>query len=93
MNSFADLLKKTIYYRWKENSDENFKRVKSILISNPVVSSLDFTKQFKLIADVSNVGIGGVLLQEDYKGIKNFSKKTTMNKYQEKSTPQLKRNV
>ena len=43
----------------------------------------DFTKQFKLAVDTSNIGAGGILLQEDKRGIDHlvcyFSKNFTNN--------------
>lgn len=62
-------LKRIINTCKKKTCDETFKGIKSILISNPVLSSPDFTKQFKLAVDARDVGTSAVLLQEDDEGI------------------------
>jgi len=42
-----------------------FHELKNMLISAPILKVPDFSKPFTLITDASNVGLGGVLLQED----------------------------
>ena len=41
-----------------------FQIVKSILMSSPVLTAPDFQKQFKLTVDGSDIGCGGVVMQE-----------------------------
>jgi len=43
--------------------------IKSLLVSAPVLATYDFDKPFILTVDVSDVGVGAVLLQEDSKGV------------------------
>lgn len=46
-----------------------FEKIRSILLSVPVLMAPDFQKQFKLFVDASDVGIGVVLFQEDSHGV------------------------
>ena len=65
-----------------------FDKLKAILRSEPVLLAPNFNKEFKLAVDASDVGAGGVLLQEDDGGVDHpvcyFSKK--FNKHQRNST-------
>ena len=60
--------------------------LKAILRSEPVLLAPNFNKEFKLAVDASDVGAGGVFLQEDDNSVDHpvcyFSKK--FNKYQKK---------
>ena len=79
----TNLLKKSTKFKWNYKCQDAFDCLKAILKSAPVLLAPDFDKCFKLAVDASDVGIGAVLLQEDY-GIDhpvcNFSKK--FNKHQ-----------
>ena len=63
---------------------ECFDKLKAILRNEPVLLAPNFDKEFKLAIDASDVGAGGVLLQEDDNGVAHpvcyFSKK--FNKHQ-----------
>jgi hypothetical protein len=50
---------------WTQNCQQAFDRIKSILYSAPVLISPDYGKPFKLIIDASDIGAGGVVVQED----------------------------
>ena len=67
-----------------DKCQDAFDRLKAILKSAPVLLAPDFDKCLKLAVDASDVGLGGVLLQEDNNGIDHpvcyFSKK--FNKHQ-----------
>ncbi len=80
----TNLLKKNVKFKWNDNCQVAFDRLKAILKSTPVLLAPDFDKCFKLAVDASDVGIGAVLLQEDDDGIDHpvcyFSKK--LNKHQ-----------
>ena len=82
----SDLLRKNVKFVWNDDCQKAFERVKSILTSSPILQAPDFSKPFKLAVDASDVGIGGVLLQDDEDGVEHpiayFSKK--LNKYQKK---------
>ena len=54
---------------WSEDCQNAFEKIKSLLLSAPVLKAPDFEKPFKLQADASNIGIGAVLLQEGHYGI------------------------
>lgn len=55
MSPLTSLLKKNNKYLWKKTCDKDFAGIKSILISNLVLSSPDCTRQFKLVVDASDV--------------------------------------
>ena len=80
----TNLLKKSIKFKWNDNCQDAFDRLKAILKSTQVLLAPDFDKCFKLAVDASDVGIGAVILQEDNNGIIHpvcdFSKK--FNKHQ-----------
>ena len=44
-------------------------KVKSVLMTSPVLLAPNFQKQFLLMVDASGVGAGTVLMQHDSKGI------------------------
>ena len=75
----TNLLKKNIKFIWTQSCQEAFDKLKAILKSEPVLAAPDFQKPFKLAVDASDVGAGGVLLQEDESGVGHpvcyFSKK------------------
>ena len=46
-----------------------FENLKVVLRSEPVLLALNFNKEFRLAVGASDVGAGGVLLQEDDNGM------------------------
>ena len=54
---------------WSADCQAAFCKLKSLLLSVPVLMAPDFAKSFKLMVDASDVGGGAVLLQEDDNGI------------------------
>ena len=60
----TDLLKKDAKFIWSEQCENAFHKVKSILMSSPVLTAPDFQKQLRLIVDASDIGCGGVVMQE-----------------------------
>ena len=56
-----------------------FDKIKAVLQSEPILIAPDFSKQFKLYLDASDIGMGAVLLQTDANGqdhpVCYFSKK------------------
>ena len=71
-------------FKWTSDCQNAFDKLKAILRSEPVLLAPNFNKEFKLAVDASDVGAGGVLLQEDDNGVDHpvcyFSKK--FNKHQ-----------
>ena len=80
----TNLLKRNTKFVWSTVCQESFDQIKAMLQSSPVLLAPDFSKPFKLAVDASDVGIGGVLLQEDSSGVDHpvcyFSKK--LNRHQ-----------
>ena len=65
----TNLLKKNSVFLWSESCRKAFETIKSLLVSAPVLATPDFDKLFMLAVDASDVGVGVVLLQEDFKGV------------------------
>jgi hypothetical protein len=75
----TNLLKKEVPFVWGDNCAKAFQLLKGMLSSTPVMAAPDFSRPFKLAVDASDLGAGGVLLQEDDDGLDHpvsyFSKK------------------
>ena len=65
----TSLLQKREKFIWSKECQKAFEKIKSLLLSAPVLKAPDFEKPFKLQVDASDVGIGAVLLQESQQGI------------------------
>ena len=80
----TNLLGKRTKYAWNNNCQKSFDKLKAILKGAPVLLAPNFDRAFKLAVDVSDVGAGSVLIQEDDNCVDNpvcyFSK--TFNKHQ-----------
>ena len=63
-SSLTNLLRKDVKFSWAESCQLAFDKVKAISTSYPVLTAPDFSKDFKLAVDASDVGVGAVLLQE-----------------------------
>ena len=61
----TNLLSKKAKFVWSDKCQQAFNKLKAILGNTPVLLAPDFNKSFKLAVDVSNIGIGAALLQED----------------------------
>lgn len=48
---------------WSDEAEEAFLKIKQALVSAPILSQPDFSKEFTIQCDASNVGLGGVLTQ------------------------------
>ena len=57
------LTEKNAPFRWTEERDNAFNRLQQLLISAPILSYPDFSKEFILDTDASNDGVGAVLSQ------------------------------
>ena len=75
----TNLLKKNVSFNWSDSCQKAFEDIKYILANAPVLSAPNFSKQFKIAVDASDLGIGAVLFQEDDSGVDHpicyFSKK------------------
>jgi hypothetical protein len=58
------LLRKDSKFIWSENCQQAFKNSKSLLMNGLILITPDFTKQFKLAVDASDVWVAAVLFQE-----------------------------
>ena len=62
------LLKKNALFQWTESHEANFQRLKESISSDTCLMYFDTSKPITLQVDASQVGLGGVLLQEDSQG-------------------------
>lgn len=61
-------------FKWTLEATQAFEKLKQIMTETPVLHLPDFSKTFVVETDASNLGIGGVLMQEEHP-IAYFSKK------------------
>jgi hypothetical protein len=75
------LLSKKVKFTWSATCQTAFNKLKVLLETAPVLSAPDFSRQFKVAVDASDVAAGAVLLQEDEDGVDHpisyFSRKFT----------------
>ena len=64
------LLCKNTRFLWDSDCDNAWSQIKNHLISAPILSCPDFTKEFILQTDASNFGLGAVLSQQHESGEK-----------------------
>ena len=80
----TSLLQKATRFIWDDKCDSAFKNPKGMFNTQPVLTSPQFDKQFKLATEASNQGCGATLFQESKSGydqpISYFSRK--FNKHQ-----------
>ena len=65
----TDLLKKEKKYLWDDRCEKAFTKIKTLLLTAPVLVTPDYQKPFKMHVDASDYGAGAVLLQERQQGI------------------------
>ena len=65
----TELLQKKQKFMWTPNCQAAFENIKTVLLVAPVLHVPNFSKLFKLFIDADDIGVGSVLLQEDYHGI------------------------
>ncbi|GBM37612.1 Retrovirus-related Pol polyprotein from transposon 17.6 [Araneus ventricosus] len=59
----SNLTKKRISWKWGQDEQTAFERLKEKLVSPPVLKQVDETKPFALRTDASNYALGAVLIQ------------------------------
>lgn len=64
MDPLHKLTGKNKPFNWTEECEDAFTKVKSLLTSAPVMACPDFSKEFIIHTDASNVGLGAILAQE-----------------------------
>ena len=64
-----NLLTKRMRFQWTNDCQNTFDKLKAILRGEPVLLAPNFNQEFKLAIDASDVGAGGVLLQEEDNGV------------------------
>ena len=58
------LLRKDVKFKWEKEEESGFQDLKSRLTKAPILTYPDYSKEFFLACDASDVGIGAVLLQK-----------------------------
>ena len=59
------LQKKNIHFSWSNECQQAFDSIKQLLISSPTLRYPNFDREFLLMTDASNVGVGAILSQID----------------------------
>jgi len=59
----TDLLKKNVPFQWTPGVNTAFETLKTQLVQAPVLAIPDFSQQFVIEIDASDLGIGAVLMQ------------------------------
>jgi len=61
----TDMLKKDNALKWSNEAQSAFLEIKSLLASEPILRPPDFSRQFQMAVDASDLAIGAVLGQVD----------------------------
>eukprot|EP00253_Pinus_taeda_P002639 PITA_02639 len=61
----TNLLKKNAF-KWDDQTDKCFEKLKEVMSTTPVLATLDFSKQFVVECDASGFGISAVLMQDNH---------------------------
>jgi hypothetical protein len=62
----TELLKKHTLFMWTDTQGHAFDTLKTTLVSAPVLALSNFSKEFQLETDVSDLGVGAILMQEGH---------------------------
>ena len=60
----TSLLKKNVKFHWEAEQQEAFDTLKTKLTTSPVLIFPNYEQEFILVTDASDIGLGGVLMQE-----------------------------
>jgi hypothetical protein len=60
----TQLFKKDKKFEWTPKCEESFEELKKRLVTAPILTMLDITKNFDVYCDASKLGLGCVLMQE-----------------------------
>ena len=66
--NFRLLLRKDVLFQWTESHEANFQKLKDSISSDACLMYFNSSKPLILQVDVSKVGLGGCLIQEDNHG-------------------------
>ena len=59
------LLRKDTIYKWTTVHEESFQKLKTLLMSEPILKLPDFDREFIIITDASTLAIAYILMQKD----------------------------
>lgn len=62
------LLRKGVEFNWSSAADQAFKKMKEYLTSAPILRCPDFSKEFEIHCDASDIAVGGALCQTSEDG-------------------------
>ena len=65
-NPITSLQKKGKKFDWNQKCEDIFKKLKTLLITAPILRIVDPNKDFIVCTDTCNDGLGGVLTQEGH---------------------------
>ncbi|KAL5211653.1 hypothetical protein ABZP36_022500 [Zizania latifolia] len=60
------LLKKDVAFKWSPEAQLTFEKLKQSLVTAPILALLDFSRQFVVETDASDMGLGAVLSQDGH---------------------------
>ena len=76
MHPMRELKKQTKQFKWTNNHERAFRKIKEIIQTTEVIKHPDFSKPFVLHVDASNNSYGGILMQTE----EEFNSETLSNK-------------
>ena len=59
------MLKKEVRFTWSDKCEEEFKTLKHLLTTTPVLAQPDPSRPFDVYCDASGTGLGCVLMQDN----------------------------
>ena len=71
MQPLNQLTKKTQEWKWEQEEQDMFNKLKALITSEPILAHPDLTQQFEVEVDVSGYAVGMTLLQQKEDGKKH----------------------